>query len=104
MSWLNYLNPLNWPSDLSSTFVSQLENGILYLFALVLDGLLTLTGAFMSTIIGIIEITVGGIISAAADLGPLGLPIFVLGIVGILGFTALAFKAAKDMPVVGAFV
>ena len=55
MSWLSYLNPLNWPKDLSKSFISQLENGLLYLLALVLNAFLTVINSIFSILISSFE-------------------------------------------------
>ena len=102
MSWLNYLNPLDWPSDLSNAFIAQLENGILYLLALFLDAILNLSGELFSALSGIMETVIGAIISTGEALGPFGLVIMVVGTTGSIGVVFLTFKVAKDVPVVGA--
>lgn len=102
MSWLNYLNPLDWPSDLSNAFVSQLENGILYLLALFLDAILNLSGELGSALTSIMETVISGIIETGEALGPIGLPAVLIGLIGLIGLVFLAFKTAKDVPVVGA--
>ena len=102
MSWLNYLNPLDWPSDLSNAFISQLENGILYLLSLFLDAILNLSGELFSALAGIMETFIGAIISSGEALGPFGLVIMVVGTTGSIGVVFLTFKVAKDVPVVGA--
>lgn len=102
MSWLNYLNPLDWPSDLSNTFISQLENGILYLLALFLDAILNLSGELFSALTGMMEAIIGAIISTGESLGPFGLVIMLVGTTGSIGVVFLTFRVVKDVPVVGA--
>ena len=104
MSWLNYLNPLDWPSDLSNTFISQLENGILYLLALFLDAILNLSGELFSALTGMMEAIIGAIISTGESLGPFGLVIMLVGTTGSIGVVFLTFRVVKDVPVVGAVV
>lgn len=104
MSWLNYLNPLNWPSDLSHTFVSQLEAGILYLLAIFLDAILNLSGELTGALIGSLETIISWIIVASEALGPLGLAVMSMGLIGLIGGVFLSFRLAKDVPVVGAMV
>ena len=104
MSWLNYLNPLDWPSDLSHAFIAQLENGILYLLALFLDAILNLSGELGNALIGVLETIISGIIVTGEALGPLGLAVMSVGIIGLIGSVFLAFKVARDVPVVGAVV
>ena len=65
MSWLNYLNPLNWPSDLSNAFIQQLENGLLYLLASFLDAILNLSGELGNALIGVLETIISGIIATS---------------------------------------
>jgi hypothetical protein len=104
MSWLSYLDPLNWPSDLSNTFVNQLENGLLYILALVLNSFLIVSNSMVSLLINTFESILGAIISSAESVGPFGLPIFVIGTTVLIGTAFLAFSVAKDVPVVGSFV
>jgi hypothetical protein len=104
MSWLNYLNPLNWPSDLSNTFIQQLGNGLLYLLASFLDAILNLSGELGNALIGVLETIISGIIVTGEALGPLGLAVMSVGIIGLIGSVFLAFKVARDVPVVGAVV
>lgn len=103
MSWLSYLNPLNWPKDLSKSFISQLENGLLYLLALLLDALLTILNDITSIFTSSFEGAVGAIISSSESLGPFGLPAFIIGMVSLLMSAYLVFSIAKDIPVVGTF-
>ena len=104
MSWLNYLNPLNWPSDLSNAFIQQLQNGLLYLLASFLDAILNLSGELGNALIGVLETIISGIIVTGEALGPLGLAVMSVGIIGLIGSVFLAFKVARDVPVVGAVV
>ena len=104
MSWLSYLNPLNWPSDLSQSFVSQLESGLLYIVTLLLNSFLVLSNSMFSILINTFESILGAIISLAESLGPFGLPIFVIGTTILIGTAFLSFQVAKDVPVVGSFV
>ena len=103
MSWLSYLNPLNWPKDLSKSFISQLENGLLYLLALVLNAFLTVINSIFSLLISSFEGAIGVIISSSEAFGPFGLPAFIIGMVSLLMTGYLVFSIAKDIPVVGAF-
>lgn len=104
MSWLSYINPLNWPKDLTKSFVSQLENGLLYLLALILNAILAVLNSLSSILISSFEDAVGAIISSSESLGPFGLPAFIIGMVSLLMGAYLVFSVAKDIPVVGAFV
>ncbi|EQB70180.1 MAG: hypothetical protein AMDU1_APLC00071G0004 [Thermoplasmatales archaeon A-plasma] len=104
MSWLSYLNPLNWPKDITGSFLSQLEHGLLYIFTLVLNSIL---GA-MSSVFGILMDALNGIMSmiinTAMSMGPLALPVFSIIIALVIGASYVGFGFARDMPVVGAFV
>ena len=103
-SWLSYLNPLNWPKDISQSFISQLEHGLLYIFSLILNSIL---GA-ISSVFGILMDALNGIMSmiinTAISLGPLALPVFAIVIAVVLGAAYIGFGFARDMPVVGAYV
>ena len=91
MSWLNYLNPLNWPSDLSNAFIQQLENGLLYLLASFLDAILNLSGELGNALISVLETIISGIIVTGEALGPLGLAV----VVGYIEFDVI--DAEKDV-------
>ena len=45
--WQNPWLPWNYPKDLSNSFMQQLENGLLYLFAHILDAILTLISSIL---------------------------------------------------------
>lgn len=103
MSWLSYLNPLNWPKDISHSFISQLENGLLYIFSLILNGILNAMSSVFGVLTGLLNAIISMIINAAISLGPLALPVFAIGMAAVMGAAYLGFGLMKDMPVVGAF-
>jgi hypothetical protein len=102
--WQNPWLPWNYPKDLSNSFMQQLENGLLYLFAHILDGILGLISSIMGMIMSIIQDFLGLLINSSIALGPLALPVFVIGSAILIATLYLVFALAKDMPVVGSFV
>ncbi|MHB1440002.1 MAG: hypothetical protein ACYCSO_05130 [Cuniculiplasma sp.] len=104
MSWLSYLDPLNWPKDLTSGFVTQLENGLLYLLSLVLNSFLGIINSTAAIFMGLFKDMVLGLIGVSELLGPLALPVFTIGMISVIGFAYVAFGILKDTPVVGGFV
>lgn len=100
---LSWLNPLNWYHDITSTFLSELEHGLEYLYSLVMQAILTAT----SSIFGIITTALNDVLEALVDLaiflGPLALPVFAIVVALVIGIAYIAFGFVKDMPVVGAF-
>ena len=102
--WQNPWLPWNYPKDLSNSFMQQLENGLLYLFAHILDAILTLISSILGLVMSIFQDFLGMLINSAIALGPLGLPVFVIGSAILIATLYLVFALAKDMPVVGAFV
>ena len=102
--WQNPWLPWNYPKDLSNSFMQQLENGLLYLFAHILDAILTLISSILGLIMSIFQDFLGLLINSAIALGPLGLPVFVIGSAILIAALYLVFALAKDMPVVGSFV
>lgn len=104
MSWLNYLNPLDWPSDLSNSFISQLEGGAIYLLTVILNAFLgifnTVFGWLMTAFEGVITLLVNSAIAS----GPFALPVFSIGITLILGGAYVVFGGLKDVPIVGSVV
>lgn len=104
MSWLSYLDPLNWPSDLSHSFVSQLEGGLLYILDLILDSILGLFNTIFGWLMTIFEGTISDLVDAAITMGPLALPVFVIGFTALVGGSYVIFGVVKDTPIVGDFV
>jgi hypothetical protein len=47
---------------------------------------------------------VGWLIDIAIAMGPLAIPVFVIGTALVIGVGFLAFQLVKDTPVVGSFV
>ena len=103
MSWLSYLDPLNWPSDLSHSFMSQLEGGVIYLLTLILNSFLTIINSIFGWIMTAFEGVISMLVSVAIASGPLALPVFSIGITLLLGGAYVVFGALKDVPVVGSF-
>jgi len=102
--WQNPWLPWNYPKDLSNSFMTQLENGLLYLFAHILDVILGLISSILGMIMSIIQDFMGTLINTAIALGPLGLPVFVIGSTILIGVLYLIFAVAKDTPIEGAYV
>ena len=95
--------PWNWPSDLSKSFITQLEAGLEYILHLIIVSFLTV----FSFILGLVENAISGILSSLLvliiPLGPLALPVAVFLLIAGFGGAAALFMAAKNLPVVGAF-
>jgi hypothetical protein len=102
--WQNPWLPWNYPKDLSNSFIHQLENGLLYLFADILNGLLTVISSIFGLIMSIFQGFIGLLVDIAIAMGPLALPVSVIGTAVMIGIGFLAFQLVKDTPVVGAFV
>ena len=102
--WQNPWLPWNYPKDLSNSFMQQLENGLLYLFAHVLDAILSLISSVLGIIMSVFQDFVGMLIQSAISTGPLALPVFVIGTTLVIGTGFILFAMAKDTPVVGSFV
>lgn len=103
MSWTSWLNPLNWPKNISGSFVGQVENALLYIFTLILDGILSIISSILGILMTIFQSFVTLLVNASISMGPFSLPVFVIGSAAMISFTYLAFAMVKDMPVVGAF-
>ncbi len=101
--WGGNWDPLNWPSDISKTFMNELENGLSYLFSQILNSLLGLYSSMLGIAMQLFNSFLTAIVNSAISLGPLSLPVFVLGTVLLLCGAFLAFLVAKDTPVIGAF-
>jgi len=102
--WQNPWLPWNYPKDLSNSFMQQLENGLLYLFARVLAAILDLINSILGIIMSAIQDFLGTLINLSISIGPLGLPLFTIGCIVLIGGLYLAFALVKDTPVVGSFV
>jgi|ABOZ01.1.fsa_nt_gi hypothetical protein len=106
--WGGSWDPLNWPSDIyhsiASSFMSELEKGLLYLFYQLLLAFLGLYNSIIILAMQTFNSFLSMIAYSAISLGPLSLPIFTLGLTAVLCVAYLAFLLAKDTPVVGAFV
>lgn len=104
MSWLQYLNPMNWAKDLSNSFISQFEHALLYVFSLILDEFLSLLNSVFGYMMGAFQGSVMWLVSVSVSLGPFSVPFFVIAAAAIISVSYLSFRLVKDMPVVGAFV
>ncbi len=104
MSLAAYLNPATWASAISNSFITQLENGILYLLSLFLDALLGIAQSLGEMLSGTMEQVLYSVIAAGEAIGPFGLPAVILGLMGFVGLLILFFQSLKDVPVVGAVV
>jgi hypothetical protein len=102
--WGGGWDPLNWPSEISHDFMSELENGLLYLFSQLLNSFLGLFEIMISIAMQTFNSFLLMIAYSAISLGPLSLPVFTLGLTIVLCVAYLAFMVAKDTPIVGAFV
>ncbi len=103
-SWINYLNPAYWATAVSNSFISQLENGLLYVLSVFLNAILGISSDIGSSISLSLEDTMYLIISISESLGPFGLPVVIIGLIGLIGFLILVFQVIKDVPVVGALM
>lgn len=103
MNWLSYLNPLNWPKDLSNSFMSQLEAGIRYILTLILNSFLGMVNAAIQPLMSAYEDIVNLFVNMATAVGPFALPVFTVGMAAVIGAAYLGFGLMKDLPVVGSF-
>ena len=102
--WQNPWLPWNYPKDLSNSFIHQLENGLLYLFADILNGLLTVISSVFGLLMSVFQDIVVWLIDIAIAMSPLAIPVFVIGTALVIGVGFLTFQLVKDTPVVGGFV
>lgn len=84
--------------------MGQVENALLYIFTLILDGILSIISSILGILMTIFQSFVTLLVNASISMGPFSLPVFVIGSAAMISFTYLAFAMVKDMPVVGAFV
>lgn len=106
MSWWNYggnWNPLNWPGDISKSFIHQVEGALGYIISLILTSFLGIINSLFGIGMTLFEGTLSKLISVAISMGPLALPVFAIGSSAFIGGLYLAFGVVKDLPVVGAF-
>ena len=103
MSWTSWLNPLNWPKNISQSSVSQVENALLYIFTLILDGILSIISSILGILMEIFQSFVTLLVNTSVSMGPFSLPVFVIGSAAMISSGYLVFEVVKDMPVVGAF-
>ena len=105
MSWISnpYL-PWNWPSDLSHSFVSQLELGIEFLLHVFLLFILNVIQTILSSFEYLFSSFLIGIVYSVQSLGPLGLPMFTALFIVAAGISMDLFHFAHDLPIVGDFV
>ncbi len=105
MSWISnpYL-PWNWPSDLSHSFVTQLESGIEYLLHVFLFSILSIIQSILSSFEYMFSSVLLGVVYSFQSLGPLGLPMFTALFIVSAGISMDLFHFAHDLPIVGDFV
>ena len=107
MSWLSNSNPYlpwNWPSDLSKSFVSQLEPGIEFLLHVFLLSILTIIQTILYSFEYMFSSSLMAIVYSFQSLGPLGLPLFTGFFIVAAGISMDLFHFAHDLPIVGDFV
>ncbi|MDS0257758.1 hypothetical protein ApAK_08815 [Thermoplasmatales archaeon AK] len=102
--WQSPWLPWNYPKDLSSSFMQQLENGLLYIFSMILQAFLSVLSSVFALIMDAFQSVVTFLVQVSESLGPFSLPVFVIGTAVMICTGYLAFALAKDTPVVGGFV
>lgn len=103
MAWYsNPLFPWNWPSDVSKTLMSQIENAMEYLFAQFLDTILSIISDIFGFLMTIFQGIMQWLVNIAISMGVFALPVFAIMTTSMIGIAYLAFALVKDTPVVGA--
>lgn len=101
MSILGYLNPLNWGKDLKSTFLSELEHGLLYLLSSFMSTIISLFNSLMGILMSILNVFLSSLVYFSSFLGPFSLPIFFIVIIFIFSIFLIAIQFVHNVPVVG---
>ncbi len=102
--WQSPWLPWNYPKDLSNSFMQQLQNGLLYIFSMILQAILGVISSLFGLLMDAFQSVVMMMVQASESLGPFSLPVFIIGTAVVICTGYLAFALAKDTPVVGAFV
>ena len=84
--------------------MQQLQNGLLYIFSMILQAILGVISSLFGLLMDAFQSVVMMMVQASESLGPFSLPVFVIGTGVVICVGYLAFAIAKDTPVVGAFV
>ena len=100
-SILGYLNPLNWGKDISSTFLSELEHGLLYLFSSFMSTIISLFNSLMGLIMSMVNGLISSLVYSSSFLGPFSLPIFLILVLFIFSIMLIAIQFVRNVPVVG---
>lgn len=95
-SLLSWLNPLD--------AIQNVEAIILYWFSEILYSIQLAIESIFSLIMSVFQDTVRLFIQTSIAMGPLALPVFVIGTTLVIGTGFILFAMAKDTPVVGSFV
>jgi len=95
-SLLSWLNPFD--------AIKNVEAIILYWFSEILYSIQMAIEGIFSLMMSVFQDTVRMFIQAAISLGPLSLPVFLIGTTVVIGSGLIIFAMAKDTPVVGSFV
>ena len=95
-SLLSWLNPLD--------AIQNVEAIILYWFSEILYSIQLAIEEIFSLIMSVFQDTVRLFIQTSMAMGPLALPVFVIGTTLVIGTGFILFAMAKDTPVVGSFV
>lgn len=105
MSWLSSpYAPWNWPSDISHSFMNELESGIEYLFHLFLSSILSIFAGILSVFESLFSTFIMDAVSSVEILGPFGFPLFITVFIVIVGISMDLFHFAHDLPIVGDFI
>ena len=98
------LNPANWFKFFGGIAINQIISAFFYILDMILNAIVTLFNIVMAFGMSTFEGMVVLIVNLAVAMGPLSLPVLIVGFVGITGAFFLAFGVLKDAPVVGSFV
>ena len=95
-SLLSWLNPFD--------AIQNVEAIILYWLSEILYSIQLAIESIFSLIMSVFQDTVKLFIQTSMAMGPLALPVFVIGTTLVIGTGFILFAMAKDTPVVGSFV
>ena len=98
------LNPLNWGKDLKNDFMKELEKGLLYLFYVFVNAMLSLFSALLGAGMDAVNDAIRYLVYAISYLGPFSIPVFFSVILIIFLGSLDLFKLGKNLPVVGDFL
>lgn len=96
--WSNPYLPWNWGQDISKSFLTELENGLLYILQLILQKILDIEGEIVHLTDQMAYGLINELASFTISLGIFAGPIFIVLLTAVFGGIIILMGLIKDTP------